>query len=608
MTLLREIRRRNVFRAGAAYVIVAWLIIQVVETVLPPFGFGDAAIKNVIVALAILFVPFVVFAWAFELTPEGLKPDREVDFASPVFRRFEKKLDRVVMMLLALGLAYFAFDKFVLNTARDTDPAIAAEQQSDLSNASPTAGKSIAILPFVDLSPGGDQEYLGDGIAEQLLNELIRLDGLRVANRTSSFSYRDSRDDLRKIGQALGVSSVLEGSVRKSGDRIRIAANLVDVVDGYTLWSKTFESRLTDIFEIQDEIAVQVAGALGVNLGVGNVNSFMGAGTGDVEAYDAYLQAMKIPILEQPKERIRLLKRAVEQDPDYAAAWSALGHTTAATMWGSLPEEAPAILDEAIPYLLRAVELEPNSSYAYTLLATVNYARHDWIQSEQYYVKALEILPDGNALRHYGNMLMRSGRSTAARKYYGAAQIADRNPHKANWLWVNADIALGQYEDAREKSKQAYHAHRVITEYLIALNEGDPQTIRNAMKPLSSLSPSTDVLYLPILQDFDSSEKALATLRAVYADKAATWPSKYHDIALLSAYFGDPEFSLQVISVEAGFTLVRLGALWYPVMSEVRRLPAFKELVSDLNLVAYWRTFGWADHCRPLEDQTFECH
>jgi len=608
VSFINELKRRHVFRTGAAYVVAAWLIIQVAETILPAFGFGEIAIRTVVIVLAIGLLPTLTIAWAFKLTPDGLKPEHLVNDMSPVSLRFEKKLDRIVMILLALGLAYFAFDKFVFGPERDAELINTTAQQVEKPAPKLSPDKSIAILPFVDMSPGGDQEYLADGIADQLLSELSRMENLKVAARTSTFLYRDSQLDLKEIGEALEVSSILEGSVRKDKDRIRVSAQLVNAVDGYQLWSRTFEKQLADIFAIQDQIAKEVAGALGVSLRVGDINSFNGAGTKHVEAYEAYLQGSKLAVLGQPNERIRKFEHAVSIDPDYAAAWAALGLTIGATMWLSPPEQAPAILDRAIPILKRAVELEPNSAQAHSLLATVGYATFDWANSEEHYVKALRLSDDGRFMVHYANMLMRSGRSDQAKNYYDSATRAEWNSRRPSWLWINADLALQDFAEARRKSQQLdYAPHRTFTNYYIALNEGDPTTIKQAIEALLPTNSAADEMYFSVLNEFDSAETALGTLRKIYKDGDLMWPSKYHDIALLAAYFDDPQFSLEVMSLESRFTTVRQGALWYPVMHGVRKLPAFRELVSDLNLVDYWRKFGWANHCRQLGDDDLVC-
>ena len=423
-----------------------------------------------------------------------------------------------------------------------------------------TPDTSIAVLPFIDLSPDGDQQHIGDGIAEEILNELTGLKGLRVAARSSSFAVRGREEDLRSIADALGVSTIVEGSVRRGGDRIRVAAQLVNAADGFQLWSRTYERQLTDLFTIQSDIAEAVAANLGVTLGVGGVNAFRGAGTNSIEAYEAYLQAQSPTA--STVERLGLLERAVKLDKNYAAAWAALGLNLASTMWDSPPEKAPSIISEAVPHLMRAVELEPDSAYAYTLLATVNYATMDWIKSEELYQQALAVSSDGEAFINYGNMLMRSGRSLEAVSAYQAALRIEPSIELGS-LSIHAPLALGRYDSVRNLVEAMPSPEKENHRLLIALNEGDPYAIKGVLAELSNVTASP--LIASLLRDFSDPEKVRDTLNEAHEDPAV-WPSKYHDIALLAAYFGDADLSLRAISSEARLTAIRLGTLWYPII------------------------------------------
>ncbi len=459
-----------------------------------------------------------------------------------------------------------------------------------------TRSQSIAVLPFVDLSPGSDQQHFGDGIAEEILDELTGLNGLHVVARTSSFAFRDDQQDLRDIAAALGVTTILEGSIRRSGDRVRITAQLINAEDGFHLWSQTYERELTDIFAIQDEIAVAVAGALGVTLGVGDVNAYSGAGTSSVEAYEAFLQARDA----SSTERIRLLKRAVEIDPDYAAAWAMLGQSTAATMWNSLPEKAPAIIDEAIGYLLKAVQLESNSAYAYSLLGTVNYARMDWNRSEEYFQRSLSISSDDEALRNYGNMLMRAGRSVAAISAYEATDLP------TDFLPLSAYLAMRDL-DPGDVDRIEPLPLRSYLEFIVALNSDDSPGVIRTISGLPRTGVAWAEFSRAVLRDLSEPHKVLAVLRTTLNDANAIWPSKYNDIALIAAYLGDPELALEAVAREFRLTTIRLFTAWYPVMREVRALPGFRELMVEINLPEYWRSHGWTDHCRPIGELDFEC-
>jgi len=466
--------------------------------------------------------------------------------------------------------------------------------------------RSIAVLPFEDISPEADQAYLGNGIADELRLELQGLDGLRVAGRTSSIAYQ--QENSKKIGDLLNVDAIIEGSIRKEGDNIRITAQLTHAADGFTIWSESYNRKLEHIFEMQEEIATSIAGALGVRFGVGTINAFRGAGTRNVEAYELYLQTQNYDWTRLVvEEKIRTLERAVELDPNYAAAWSFLGALTLATAWDVLPHQASDIVDRAYKYVLRGVQLNPESATAHSYLAVVRQARFDWIEAEKSHRRAMELLSDRPIADAYAWTLMRSGRTEFARKQYDIAYALDplgRHPHGQVW---HANVAEGQLAEAQEiVGRQA--APDVFEDSIdIAFNEADPEKLKSAIRAMPESYVAFAGLYGQVLADFDSPERVLSLLRDVYLDDDLQWIRKYHDIAMVAAYFGDPQFALEVKAEDVRSNVLRIAALWYPVMSDVRRLPEFKEFVTEVNLVEYWRSYGWADACRPIDDEDFEC-
>jgi TolB-like protein/DNA-binding winged helix-turn-helix (wHTH) protein len=493
------------------------------------------------------------------------------------------------MIVAVLVLTYFAYNVFSPQPESD-------KKFGDI-------GRSIAVLPFEDISSAGDQAYFGNGIADELRLELQLLDGLRVAGRTSSIA--SAQEDGKTIGEALNVDSILEGSVRKEGNDVRITIQLTHVADGFTIWSESYDRELANIFEMQEEIATSVAGALGVRLGVGEINAFRGAGTGNVEAYEAYLQSQDQKLTKQ--EKIRLLERAIELDPNYAAAWSWLGHRTLSTVWDSNPDQASEIMDRAYSLVLRGVQLNPESAAAQRSLAVVRSARHDWIGGEQGFVRAIELLEDRQIVSTYASVLLRVGRTAHAQKQYGIAVALEPlggRPVRMSW---HASLAQGRFAEAKEISDWPGVANRVENYLDIALNERDPEALKAAIQALPKTSVAYISLYAQVLTELDSPERILSMLRDIYRDENLQWPRKLHDIAMVAAYFGDPQFALKVKGQEIRASTVRMATLWYPVMSEVRQLPEFKKLVTDLNLVEYWRAYGWADACRPLGDEDFTC-
>ena len=229
MQFFSELKRRNVVRVAAAYIVSSWLIIQVAETIFPLFGLGETIVRGVVIVLAIGFIPAVLLAWAFELTPEGLKRDKDVDLSHSVTSQTGKRLDRVIVVILAVALTYFALDKFLLDPARDAKQVETARREGRIEAMVTSFGdRSIAVLPFADMSPQNDQGYFSDGISEELLNLLASIPEVRVTSRSSAFSFKGKNLSIPEIAGQLKVSYVLDGSVRKAGDQLRISAQLID--------------------------------------------------------------------------------------------------------------------------------------------------------------------------------------------------------------------------------------------------------------------------------------------------------------------------------------------------------------------------------------------
>ncbi len=324
MSFKEELKRRNVLRIGLAYLAVSWLLIQVVETLFPIYELSDAAIKVVVTILAVGFVPVLVFAWAFELTPEGIKKDSKVDRDAPATLGAGKTLDRVIMIVLALALGFFAFDKFVLDPARDAEIIESVTQRVRTEALYESYGdKSIVVLPFVNMSPDPDQEYFADGISEELLNLLSRIQELRVISRTSAFSFKGKDVDIPTIAEKLKVDHVLEGSVRKSGNRIRITTQLIDARTDTHLWSATYDRTLDDVFVVQDEIAAEIVAQLRITL----FGKSPETRKIDPEAYVLYLQARHLAWSGDSDDMIQaetLLKQVLALEPDYVPAMNEL--------------------------------------------------------------------------------------------------------------------------------------------------------------------------------------------------------------------------------------------------------------------------------------------
>jgi serine/threonine-protein kinase len=242
LSFFAELKRRNVVRMAGLYLVGAWLLTQVAGTVLPMFGAPDWLPRSIVILLAIGFLPALIFSWVFELTPEGLKRDAEVAPEKSIAPQTARRMDRMIIVLLLLALAYFAFDKFVLGPRRAGAPN---ESTSSVSL------KSIAVLPFVNTSGDAANEYFSDGLSEELIAVLVKIPGLKIIGRSSSFLFKGKSEDSRAIGQKLGVAHLLEGSVRKQGERVRIVAELISAADGRALWTDTYDRELKDVFAVR---------------------------------------------------------------------------------------------------------------------------------------------------------------------------------------------------------------------------------------------------------------------------------------------------------------------------------------------------------------------
>ena len=253
------------------------------------------------------------------------------------------------------------------------------------------------------------------------------------------------------------------------------------------------------------------------------------------------------------------------------------------------------------------MQLNPESAATQRALAMIRTARLDWIGGEQGFTRAIELLADRPIVGTYGGALLRNGRIAYAQKQYAiAVSLEPLGGRPVRFSW-HASLAQGRFAEAKEISDWPGVANRIENYLDIALNERDPEELKAAIQALPKTNVATISLYAPVLAEFDSPERILSMLQDVYQDENLQWPRKLHDISMVAAYFGDPQFALKVKSQEVRASTVRLAALWYPVMSEARQLPEFKKLVTELNLVEYWRAYGWADACRPLGGDDFTC-
>ena len=406
--------------------------------------------------------PFaIIFAWAFELTPDGLKREHEVDRTRSITQHTGRKLDFIIIGVMAVALSYFAYDKLVLSTARDAALVEATTQavseQITAEEASTESDNSIAVLPFVNMSDDASNEYFSDGISEEILNALAKVKGLQVTGRTSSFAFKGQNKDLRVIGKALGVNHILEGSVRKSGNTVRITAQLIQVDNGFHLWSETYDRELDDVFAIQDEIANNILQQLKATL-LGAETTAITTTRTDAQAYDLYLLAKQRmyertgPTIEAAAD---LLDRAIAIDPDYAPAYAQRGVATLLLAeggggYGKIPREQAEA--QAKLYLDKAKALDPNLAEAWAGLGLYYYGQPTGakqLQAIEVLQKALAINPGMiDASNWLSNALLRLGRPAEA--YDVRMGMIARDPLYRPGIGnaVGSFISFGQQEQA----------------------------------------------------------------------------------------------------------------------------------------------------------------
>src|SRR5258705_5718223 len=359
-----ELKPRNVYKVAVAYAVVAWLLIQIATQVFPFFEIPNWAVRLIVLGIVIGFPIALVIAWAFELTPQGLKRTEDIDLTAQGHRKSYAWI-YVVIAGASLSIGLFFIGRYSAGTK---SPAASSNQ---------SAAKSIAVLPFANLSADKNDEYLSDGMTEELLNVLTKVKSLRVPGRSSSFAFKGKNEDdiFRKVGEQLHVNAVLEGSVRKAGDKLRITAQLVNVADGFHLWSETYDGDMKDILAVQSDVAKRVVQALQVQLGVDETRAFAKKATEDPEAHRLYLLGRyhfgKFTRAGWTNA-IHSYEEALQVDPNFALAYCGLADTYA-YMGGVVMPSKEAVAKEK-EFAQRALQLEPQLAEAHLSMGTALYS------------------------------------------------------------------------------------------------------------------------------------------------------------------------------------------------------------------------------------------
>lgn len=595
MSVVKEFRRRNVFRVAAAYLVAAWLIVQVAETLFSLFGLGDKPAQVVVILLAIGFIPALVLAWAFRLTPEGLRKESELD--TPVSAKAGKRLDRIIMIVLALALCVFAVDQFVLDPWRDSRrEADIAKQVEEARLQGRTdallesyGSNSIAVLPFVNMSDDGSNEFFSDGISEELLNLLARIPELRVISRSSAFSYKGKDVRLAQVAAELNVAFILEGSVRRAGNRVRITAQLIDARTDTHVWSEAFDRDLDDIFAIQTEIAATVTERLKLSL----LGGAPRPRTTDADAYALYLQARHLTHqnnAESYEQAIALLNRVLAIDANYLPALDALAVNYAnQAARGLRPADQGFTL--ARDAAERALAIDAGFAPAYARLGRVALLYDGNLAlAARHYERALQLAPTNvSAIGDAAALLQSLGRmrdSVAFDEYVVARDPVNPVGHfNLGAGYLNA----GRYEDAIAALETAlqFSPRRIGGNYLLGkarLLNGDTDAVLAIMEQeslevlrllgqvIGHHAVGNAVLADRLMDELISRYEQDAAYNIAYvyayrglADAAFAWLDK-------AVAYGDP--GLADIVVESLFEPIRTDPRWLPFLESIGKAPA----------------------------------
>jgi adenylate cyclase len=441
-----ELKRRNVYKVAVAYIVAGWALSQGIAQVFPVFDVPNWAIRIIVLLIILGFPVAVVLAWAFELTPEGLKRTEDVD--PIVAARAPKKhlWIYVVAIGAALSIGLFFLGRY---TARSSEAA------------SNLPVKSIAVLPFENLSDDKNTAYFSDGITEEILNALAQIPNLKVAARRSAFQFKGNDLDLRKIGQILGVAHILEGSLQKVGDQVRINVQLVDVQNGLQAWSEKYDRKLDNVFAVEDEIAKAIATKLRVQLTGGAGQPLVTDSTNNPRAHELYLRGLTLLAARGPGlvEARDSFQKAVNLDAGYAQAWGALAVTELLLPSYGL-DSFDASLARGESAAQRAVSLDPNTASAYVAVGLADVIRCRWPEADQALRRALVLAPgDAEAVNQYAQFLSTIGQLEPSLREIERAQQLDPLSPIIGVIRAGTLAALRRDDAAEAQIKKVLTAH-----------------------------------------------------------------------------------------------------------------------------------------------------
>lgn len=600
--IFSELRRRNVFKVGAAYVFLAWLIAQVAELALDSFEAPSWVMKTVLLLLLLGLPLVLVFAWIFELTPDGIRREKHVERGESVTTHTGRKLSYVIVAAATLALALF------LAAGR-----VGHEQQTE-ATAHSVGDRSVAVLPFVNMSPDPAQDYFSDGITEEIINAVVKIPGLSVPARTSVFAFRNHLGDVREIGASLGVEHVLEGSVRSQGDEVRITAQLIKVNDGFHLWSETFDRKLENIFAVQEEIAAAIADALVGELGT-SVETVPNR-TRNMAAYDTYLKG-RAALRYRDNEAVTLLEQATEADPEFAPAWAAL-----AIAYQSVLENYRKGMETA----RKALALDADNVDALNAMGAALRQHRRWEEAETYFDRALAIDPNSaELLEDYAEFLSLVGRTDEALVITSRGMEIDSRLIPLALMHVDALASNGHLDDARQLAREliaesppegrlSFEAY-LLPIFLYSANESEQPYSAVANEIVENASPPWLLHIAQIVTrvvDGARDAQTIEALKSLYPakDVPAEWDSYYGALPARAALvFAD---ELDYVIEQDIWWARQVDRFpheynWTPLFDKLRAHPRFGEYLEAAQIVEYWNATEWPDWCQRGADGSALC-
>ena len=604
MAFLSELKRRRVGKVALGYGAVAWMVTEASSVILPALRLPQWTITFVVVFLMVGFPVAMVMAWVFDVGPQGIRRTAPVRDGTAAMQVRLRLAYAAVVLLLMAGLGYVLYE-------RGLGRAIAGVRR-----------ESIAVLPFTNLSGDATREYFSDGMSEELLNLLARVPGLQVASRTSSFAYKGRNIDIREVGNQLGVDTVLEGSVRQAGDQVRITAQLIDTETGFHLWSETYDRRLADIFQVQDEIAGAIVEKLRIQLAPEEqqLAQRTRAPTQNVEAYELYLQGRAVWKKrgeDNLKRAIELYQSALARDPAFARAHAALA-SSYVVMPGYTKEQgdeerfAPLAETSA----RQALVLEPNIGEAHAVLAQINADRGDFLDAESGFFFAISLEPNEPTPHHwYSILLSRVGRLqaalTEARKAY---ELDPSSPVLAANLG-NMLLLLGQDDEALRFVSLASELGLSKKEYgveaTVAMRRGDWADARRLIVEIDSIPDEIK----PQAQRFVDALANPALRPEIVKGMRAIDPKVAPQVGFIGPYLqlGEVDLVYGILDEElrkdtnSWASIWDIGHAWSPEGRRFRTDKRFGALAQRIGLVDYWKQYGYPDGCRAGADVPLVC-